>query len=198
MQYLLMIHGDEKAMGQASKEQVGAMMAAYGAYTNAMKEAKPISRANGCTRFDRDGCAGEGRQVLGAEWRVRRGQGAACGDYRSRSPDSTARSPGRPLPGAAVGPSRCGRSGRCDRIGAKGGNDRRRESPPKSAITHSKGRIRGVDRAAALAGKGNLKAALVLRSRAERGVSKDAPASAKRGCELGHPSRRDAGHRSSG
>jgi hypothetical protein len=40
MQYLLMIHGDEKAMGQASKEQVGAMMAAYGAYTNAMKEAK--------------------------------------------------------------------------------------------------------------------------------------------------------------
>ena len=40
MQYLLMIHSDEKAMGQASKEQVGAMIAAYGAYTNAMKEAK--------------------------------------------------------------------------------------------------------------------------------------------------------------
>jgi hypothetical protein len=39
MQYLLMIHGDEKAMQSASKEDIGAMLAAYGAYTNAMKEA---------------------------------------------------------------------------------------------------------------------------------------------------------------
>ncbi len=39
MQYLLMIHSDEKAMQSASKDDIGAMMAAYGAYTNAMKEA---------------------------------------------------------------------------------------------------------------------------------------------------------------
>ncbi len=39
MQYLLMIHADEKAMQSASKEDSGAMMAAYGAYTNAMKQA---------------------------------------------------------------------------------------------------------------------------------------------------------------
>jgi hypothetical protein len=39
MQYLLMIHSDEKAMQSASKDQVENMMAAYGAYTNAMKEA---------------------------------------------------------------------------------------------------------------------------------------------------------------
>lgn len=39
MQYLLMIHSDEKAMQAAPREQVGAMIAAYGAYANAMKEA---------------------------------------------------------------------------------------------------------------------------------------------------------------
>ena len=39
MQYLLMIHSDEKAMQAASKDRIGAMIAAYGAYTNAMKEA---------------------------------------------------------------------------------------------------------------------------------------------------------------
>jgi hypothetical protein len=39
MQYLLMIHGDEKAMQAAPKEGVAKMIAAYGAYTTAMKEA---------------------------------------------------------------------------------------------------------------------------------------------------------------
>jgi hypothetical protein len=39
MQYLLMIHGDEAAMQQARKEDIQGMMAAYGAYTQAMKEA---------------------------------------------------------------------------------------------------------------------------------------------------------------
>jgi hypothetical protein len=39
MQYLLMIHSDEKAMQAASKDQLANMMGAYGAYTNAMKEA---------------------------------------------------------------------------------------------------------------------------------------------------------------
>jgi len=38
MQYLLMIHTDEKAMQAASKDQLANMMGAYGAYTNAMKE----------------------------------------------------------------------------------------------------------------------------------------------------------------
>jgi hypothetical protein len=39
MRYLLMIHSDEKAMQAAPKEGLGQMMAAYGAYTAAMKEA---------------------------------------------------------------------------------------------------------------------------------------------------------------
>ena len=38
MQYLLMIHTSEKTMQSASKEDIGAMMAACGAYTKAMKE----------------------------------------------------------------------------------------------------------------------------------------------------------------
>jgi hypothetical protein len=39
MQYLLMIHSDEAAMQQARKEDVQGMMAAYGAYTQALKGA---------------------------------------------------------------------------------------------------------------------------------------------------------------
>jgi hypothetical protein len=39
MQYLLMIHGDESAMRYARAEDMQGMMAAYGAYTEAMKEA---------------------------------------------------------------------------------------------------------------------------------------------------------------
>ncbi len=38
MRYLLMIHNDEKAMEAAPQEAVGRMMAAYAAYTTAMKE----------------------------------------------------------------------------------------------------------------------------------------------------------------
>ena len=38
MQYLLMIHQDEKAMQAASKEEANARFAAYGAYTKATKE----------------------------------------------------------------------------------------------------------------------------------------------------------------
>jgi hypothetical protein len=39
MRYLLMIHVDEKAMEAARKEDSGKILAAYGAYTAAMKEA---------------------------------------------------------------------------------------------------------------------------------------------------------------
>jgi hypothetical protein len=39
MQYLLMIHSDEKAMSQVSQEQGAAVLGAYNAYTGAMKEA---------------------------------------------------------------------------------------------------------------------------------------------------------------
>jgi hypothetical protein len=39
MQYLLMIHQDETAMQKARAEDGAAMMAAYGAYTQAMREA---------------------------------------------------------------------------------------------------------------------------------------------------------------
>jgi hypothetical protein len=39
MKYLLLIYGDEAGMLSASKETVGQMMAAYGAYTEAVKKA---------------------------------------------------------------------------------------------------------------------------------------------------------------
>lgn len=39
MQYMLMIYGNEKAMLSASKEVAAKMMAAYTAYTEAMKKA---------------------------------------------------------------------------------------------------------------------------------------------------------------
>jgi hypothetical protein len=39
MQYMLLIYGDEAARGSATKEQMGQMFAAYGAYTEAMKKA---------------------------------------------------------------------------------------------------------------------------------------------------------------
>ena len=39
MQYMLLIYGDESARGAATKEQMGQMYAAYGAYTDAMKKA---------------------------------------------------------------------------------------------------------------------------------------------------------------
>jgi hypothetical protein len=39
MQYLLMIHVDEAGMAQARQEDAQAVMAAYGGYTQAMREA---------------------------------------------------------------------------------------------------------------------------------------------------------------
>jgi hypothetical protein len=39
MKYMLLIYGDEAGMQSASKETVGQMMAAYGAYTEAVKKA---------------------------------------------------------------------------------------------------------------------------------------------------------------
>lgn len=39
MQYMLMIYGNEAAMQSASAEQSGQVLAAYGAYTEALKQA---------------------------------------------------------------------------------------------------------------------------------------------------------------
>jgi hypothetical protein len=39
MQYLLLIHSDEKAMEALTQDQTGAMLAAYGAYMKAMTDA---------------------------------------------------------------------------------------------------------------------------------------------------------------
>ncbi|HXE26482.1 MAG TPA: YciI family protein [Roseiarcus sp.] len=39
MQYLLLLHSDEKAMQAATQDQSTAMLAAYGAYTKAMSDA---------------------------------------------------------------------------------------------------------------------------------------------------------------
>ena len=39
MQYLLLIHNDEKAMQTATQEETGSILAAYGAYMKAMTDA---------------------------------------------------------------------------------------------------------------------------------------------------------------
>ena len=39
MKYILLIHGNEKSQGAATPEAMGEMFAAYGAYTQALKDA---------------------------------------------------------------------------------------------------------------------------------------------------------------
>ena len=46
MQYLLLIYGNEAGMQSAGKADVEQMMAAYGAYTEAMKKAGVLASAN--------------------------------------------------------------------------------------------------------------------------------------------------------
>jgi hypothetical protein len=46
MQYLLLIYGNESAMASASEADSGAMLAAYGAYTEAMIKAGVMAGAN--------------------------------------------------------------------------------------------------------------------------------------------------------
>jgi hypothetical protein len=46
MKYLLLIYGNESAMLSASQETVGQMMAAYGAYTEAVKKAGILLGSN--------------------------------------------------------------------------------------------------------------------------------------------------------
>jgi hypothetical protein len=46
MQYMLLIYGDEGARASATKEQMGQMYAAYGAYTEAMKKAGVYQSGN--------------------------------------------------------------------------------------------------------------------------------------------------------
>ena len=46
MQYLLLIHGDETAMASVTEAQGGAMLAAYGAYAEAMGQAGVLQGGN--------------------------------------------------------------------------------------------------------------------------------------------------------
>ena len=46
MQYLLLIYGNEAGMQSASKADIEQMVAAYGAYTEAMKKAGVLAGAN--------------------------------------------------------------------------------------------------------------------------------------------------------
>ena len=118
MQYLLMIHSDEKAMQSASKDDIGAMMAAYGAYTNAMKEAgvyvggeklHPASTAttvrvqNGKTQV-LNGPYAEVKEQLGGYYLIEAPDLDAAIGWAARCP-----APRRAR-------SRCGRSGRCERV----------------------------------------------------------------------------------
>ncbi len=46
MQYMLLIYTDEAAMASASEAEMGQLMAAYGAYTEAMSKAGALVSAN--------------------------------------------------------------------------------------------------------------------------------------------------------
>jgi hypothetical protein len=46
MQYLLLIYADEGAQARATKEQMGQVFAAYGAYTEAMRKAGVFQSGN--------------------------------------------------------------------------------------------------------------------------------------------------------
>ena len=78
MQYLLMIHSDEKAMQAATPDQNGARLAAYGAYIKAMADAgREQGRPAAPSELDGDHGPGQERQDLSAERPLRRDQGAA-------------------------------------------------------------------------------------------------------------------------
>lgn len=62
MQYVLMIHGDESAMATMGEAAMGQMMAAYGAYTEAMRAAGVI---RGGERLQRSATATTVRVVDG-------------------------------------------------------------------------------------------------------------------------------------
>jgi hypothetical protein len=112
MEYLLMIHSDEKAMQAASKEENAARLAAYGAYMQAMAQAgvskggqrlHPASTAttvrvkNGKTSV-LNGPYAEVKEQLGGYFLIEAPRRAAQAPRTARS--------------------RCGRSGRCDRRSA--------------------------------------------------------------------------------
>jgi hypothetical protein len=85
MQYLLMIHSDEKAMQSASKDDIGTMLAAYGAYTKAMKDAGAWV---GGERLHPASTATTVRVQNGSQRAVRRGQGTARRLLSHRGPRS--------------------------------------------------------------------------------------------------------------
>ena len=122
MQYLLMLHSDEKAMQAGTQDQSAAMLAAYGAYTKAMSDAgvrlasqrlRPTSTAttvrvkNGKTQV-LNGPYAEVKEQLGGYLSHRRA--------RSRRRDFL----GGALPRRRARRDRsAGRSGRCDRRAAR-------------------------------------------------------------------------------
>ena len=120
MQYLLLIYGNEAGMQSASKADMEQMMAAYGAYTQAMKTAGVMVAADRLKPSDRgEHGADRRRQDQGARRALCRDQGAA----RRLLPDRRARSRRRIVVGGAL-PRRQSRRHRSapdlDDVGAQG------------------------------------------------------------------------------
>jgi hypothetical protein len=103
MKYMLLIYGNEAAMLSASQEQVGQMMAAYGAYTEAMKKAgtyvdgqrlRPTSSgttvrvANGKTQV-LDGPYAEAKEQLGGYYLIDAPDLDAALSWASRCPGAS-------------------------------------------------------------------------------------------------------------
>jgi hypothetical protein len=103
MKYMLLIYGNEAAVLSASQEQVGQMMAAYGAYTEAMKKAgayvdgqrlRPTSSgttvrvANGKTQV-LDGPYAEAKEQLGGYYLIDAPDLDAALSWASRCPGAS-------------------------------------------------------------------------------------------------------------
>ena len=132
MQYLLMIHSDEKAMQAASQDQLGTRWSAYGAYTKAMKEAGVYvggERLHPSSTGTVVRVTNGKTSVLNEPYAEIKGQ--LGGYYLIEAPTWTARSRGRrAAPAHRPALSKSGRSGRCD---GKRRRDRRRPRPGRDA-----------------------------------------------------------------
>lgn len=103
MQYMLLIYGNEAGMLSATKEVAGQMMAAYGAYTEAMKKAgaylggnrlQPTStattvRAPGGKSSVLDGPYAETKEQLGGYYMIEVPDLDAALAWASRCPGAT-------------------------------------------------------------------------------------------------------------
>ena len=117
MQHMLLIYGDEQAMGAMSEAEGEAMLRDYGRFTQDARESGVLVLPNGCGRRRRRRGAGARRGDADHRRALRRDQGAVRRLLHRRGRTASTRPrPGRPSSrGLARAASRFARSGRWPR-----------------------------------------------------------------------------------